>query len=583
MASTYSTRVKQAYDVTPGPGGYDLYIAQYDPIAKGPVPRYAAVAALDPGEIDESPEDDDPAAVSRPTTPARHPALYEPRSIATGRSPRKVLAVPGQPFVLTADSETNGITLINENADRRVLAVCPAPLDLLLSPDHGHLVVLCWDQTGSHASQVVSFAADFAHRPWPDLEKEAETEVTGALVAGAFEPSGDHVLAVDRLGGRMVELSMPELEMTRTMETGDVPLDVAVVAVPAAVRDRLRSGESESRERVRQALAEMIEAASGGAGHRPRSTPSPGPSSSPGSRPPATSRPTQRRPGLRPGRGRRREDRDARRGESRPSPVEHSREVLVVLHSPDTVRTEIPEGGVRLASGGHSLSLDPAGRFWVTPRQDIATVVYSLPNLSVDEAVRRLAGDVPGSPFLRGGLAVDVVDEVHESGEDFLVIGALPGAPAPGEDLEPAPVSQLWIDTATGRAADLIEQFPVFEAGGHGGAAPRAAETRFFDYSPVVGPDGKAGPVMPHRLERVVAGDWLQHVQLRDFRVDPDLPANLFDMKWLGDKQPAPGAIFRTEEVDRQPAAGGAPGWAVATERSPNPIETSARHPSAPI
>jgi len=45
-------------------------------------------------------------------------------------------------------------------------------------------------------------------------------------------------------------------------------------------------------------------------------------------------------------------------------------------------------------------------------------------------------------------------------------------------------------------------------------------------------------------------------------------------MKLLGDKQPAQGAIFRAEKVDREPAAGGGPGWAVATERAPDPIET---------
>ena len=196
--------------MTPGPGGKELYVAQYDPIAKGVVPRYGAVAALDHHEIDESPQDDDPAVVAAAGEGGPHkPVLFEPRSISTGRSPRKVLAIPGQPFVLTADSETNGITLINENADRRVLATCPAPLDLLLSPDLDHLVVLCWDESGSHASRVVSFKSDFSHRPWPSLEQEAETEVTGALVAGAFEPSGDHVLAVDRVGGRMVEMAMP--------------------------------------------------------------------------------------------------------------------------------------------------------------------------------------------------------------------------------------------------------------------------------------------------------------------------------------------------------------------------------------
>jgi len=575
VTSTYATRVKQAFDLTPGPGGYDLYIAQYDPIAKGPVPRYEAVAALDPRSVDESVKSLDAEQGVETEAPAMgHPALFEPRSIGTGRSPRRVVTVPGQPFVLTADSETNGITLINRNGDRRVFAVCPAPLDLLVSPDNSRMVVLCWDQDGSHESRVVSLKTDFAHRPWPDLSKETETVVTGALVAGAFDPSGEHVLAVDRLGGRMVELSMPELEVTRTMETGDVPLDVAVVEVPTAVRDRLRSGESETRQRVRQALGRMIEAATGGTDTASFDTL-------------AwtervswleTSEPDKAEPDeVEP------EDSETETGESSADPVEQTREVLVVLRAPDTLRTEIPEGGVRLAAGGHSLSLDPAGRFWVTPRQDLVTVVYALPDLTVDEAVRKLAGDVPGSPFLRGGLALDVIDEVQESGEDFLVLGTRPGAPSAGEGVEPAPVSQLWIDTRTGHAAEMIEQFPVFETGGHGSAAPRAAETKFFDYAPVRragGPDGSpspvglVGPVMPRRLERVVPGEWIQHVQLQDFHVDPDLPDALFDLALLGDKQPAPGAIFRTEEADRQPAAGGAPGWAVATESSPDPIRT---------
>ena len=564
VTSIDSTRVKQAYDMAPGPGGYDLYIAQYDPIGKGPVPRFEAIAALDPRTVDDSVKSEDAEAAhdagrteetGETESPAMgHPALYEPRSIGTGRSPRKVVTVPGQPFVLTADSETNGITLINRNADRRVFAVCPAPLDLLLSPDNSRMVVLCWNQDGHHASQVVSFKADFSHRPWPDLTKESETEVTGALVAGAFDPSGKHVLALDRLGGRMVELSVPELQVTRTMEAGDEPLDVAVVEVPAAVRDRLENGESETRRKVREAFERMKKASAGDAGDGAFDTLA------------WTERVTWLAPPEEGDSGKDGENAEA-------DPIEQTRETLTVLHAPDIVRTEIPEGGVRLAAGGHSLSLDPDGRFWVTPRQDLASEVYSLPNLSVDEAMRAFAGDVPGSPFLRGGLALDVVDEVEESGQRFLVIGARPGDGSPGMDLPPAAVSQLWIDPETGRAAALVEQFPVFEAGGHGSSAPKAAETKFYDYAPV-GPGGETGPVMPRRLERVVGGDWVQHVQLQDFHLDPDLPAALFDPAQLGDKQPAPGAIFHGGKVDRQPAANGQPGWAIATENAPDPIQS---------
>lgn len=572
VAAELPTMIKQAYDVAPvphwrsiapseGKTAERLFVAQFDPIAEGPVPRYGSVAALDPfvdldatGEPGESP----------PPTP-------QPETIPTGRSPLRVVPVPGQPFVLTADSGTNGITLINELGDRRVLAVCPAPREILLAPELDRMVVLCWDDRGRHASRVVSFRSDFTARPWPELERESESSVPGGLVAGAFHPDGERVYAVDRAGGRMVELGLPGLELTSTTPTGEEPLDVAVVEVPRGALEALRTGESEDRELLREVIARARRAGApegedARAGFRDLSW-------------------TETTTWLEDPEDPAEPSADGTAGEGNEEdmePVERSRTVRLALLAPDGLRTELPEGGARIARGGVSVSLDAAGRFWVAPRQDLATAVYNLPNLTVDEAIRHLAGDVPGSRFLRGGLAVDLVSEVHEEGRRFYVLGARPG---PIEGSEEGPPSQLWIDAETGLPTNLVEQFPVFEAGGHAqGAAPRAAETKFYDFERV----GEAGTLMPRRLERIVDGEWLQHVQLSDFAVDRGLEESRFDPARLGGVEPAEGALFRPDvpEMVAASSRSSGPGRAVTVQHPAEPLGSPlARHapyPSSP-
>jgi hypothetical protein len=541
-----TTRIKQAYDLAPfrewrstwaaeGEPPERLFVAQYDPIARGPVPRYGGVAILDPRA-----EEDTGAAP-------------EPETVDTGVSPLRVVPIPGQPFVLTADSGTNGITLINQLGDRRALATCDAPREILLAPDLSRMVVLCWHDIGRHASRAVSFRSDFTARPWPSLEREAEADVPGGLVGGAFHPSGDRVYAVDRPGGRLIELGLPDLGVRREIPTGDEPQDVEVVAVSNEARSRLRSGESEGRKLLREILAlarggAASDGADGRAGFRDLAW-------------------TETTSWL--------EEPEEESAEDGAEPVMHSRTVRLALLAPDALRTEISGGGVRISRDGVSVSLDAAGRFWVTPRQDLASVVYSLPNLTVDEAIHHLAGDVPGSRFLRGGLAVDLVSEVREGGRRFYVIGTSPEATgAPGGEETEVVTSQLWIDAETGLPTNLIEQFPVFEAGGHAtGAAPRAAETKLYEFEPV----GADGPLMPRRLERVVEGDWLQHVQLTDFEVDQGLDEDLFDPARLGGFEPVAGEPFREGGIDAfttepETPSGSDPGRALLVHHPAEPV-----------
>lgn len=503
------TGVREVYDLGMAPGG-GLVLAQYDPVSRGPVPRYGYVLSYDHRA-------EDPDAVS-------------PVSRPTGASPVDVVPVPGQPFLLTADRGTNGLTLLNELGDRRALAVCRGPRRVVLSRDTHRMAVVCWEEAGRHLSEVLVFDADFAARPWPTLEKRAETAIPGGLVAADFDAAGERLFAVDRTGGRLLELDAASLELVREIPVGDAPTDVVVAALPRGVRDGLAAGDGESRRLLRQALERMR-----GEGSPVREL-AWTETISWFETPPAEEEETQ--------------GEDA----APPEPVENSRTLRVALRAPDAMRTETTEGGVRLAAGGHSLSLDRDGRFWVTPRQDLAAVVYLLPTLPVDEAIRQLAGDVPGSPFLRTGIAVDLVSEVNEDGHTSWVVGARP---------EGDRVAQLWIDAETGRPTNLVEQFPVFGGSGHGGGAPEIAETKFYDFRPVA-----RGLSLPTRLERIVQGEWLQHARLDAFAPDPGLPPESFDPALLAGVEPA--GLFAPAATAL--AADGLPGLPLPLDLPPEPV-----------
>ena len=248
--------------------------------------------------------------------------------------------------------------------------------------------------------------------------------------------------------------------------------------------------------------------------------------------------------------------------------VTRSRRLELSLDAAGALRSESPEGRRRLAQGGVSLALDAAGRFWVTPRQELISAVYSLPNLSPEETLRHLAGDLPGSPFLRIGLAVDVAAEVEHEGRHLAVIGAF---------AEGARASQLWVDAGSGRPINLVEQIPSFRSGAHeAGRFVGLAETRFGEYA-----DHEGGRRLPAHLVRVIDGERTLEVRLSEVRFDRRLPAEHFSLPRLGGAAVSP-ELFRPAAVE--PAADG-PGRAVpifAPDYLQNPWQPHPPYNSSP-
>ncbi len=487
------TEIPQVYDLAPGSDGKTLYMIQFDPLARGPRERYGYALSY---PLDE-----------------KDPGRAVPVSLRTGRSPAAIRTLRKDPFLLTADRETNGLTLLNTEGDGRAVPACPAPRAILLSPDETRLIVPCWQGDGARQSTVLTYRADFSTRPWPILVQEGQATLTGALVAGAFSPSGDRVYLVDRAGNHLLEALPATLELVRQIPTGDLPVDVAVIAVSRRARDRA-AGASPARRALAAILAKMRAAGR-----------------------PFTSL-------------------------SWSETVQGGRTLRASLAPPDRFRVETEQGSVRLAVGGDTVSFDRSGRFSTAPRQELLGIVYNLPNLAVDDAIRRLAGDVPGSPYLRGGIAVDRVVEIEQEGSRRVLVGAA---------REDERVSRLSFEAGTGRPLSLVERFPAFQPRGHTGQGfGGGVETRFYDTAP-----GGGGVWLPARLERTVDGGALERVSIVDVQVNPPLPAERFDLVRLGGAPLPPTAV---RPVAARTAAGG-PGRALPIQRSPYLAAPGEPHP----
>lgn len=460
------TEVSRVHDLAFDDSSENLFLVQYDPIHPGQSRRYAYLVSL-------------PLNAERPT----------PRSVPTGVSPVQVLNVPGQPFILTADSGTEGVTLLNIHGDGRKIPACRSPRRMLLDATASRLVVLCWDPDSGRHGHAVSYQADFASRPWPNLTEEAAVEIDAGLVAGALTSNGESLWVVDQPGRRLLELDPGRLSIRREIATGEVPMDLAVLTLPTEWRAGLEE-KSTGRERAENMIARMQETGSSFAGLRWTESIS-------WAVPPEG--------GAEPA-----DEISLLRSSAR------NRRIEVAMAAPARLRRQARDDTVSLAVGGWSLQAREDGRFWTAPRQELLSVLYALPNFDSAAALRRLAGDVPGSPYLAGGLAVDVSTEIQEDDRSYLLLGALEAN---------RPVAQLWLDMSTGRPTNLIEKFPAGAEPPHGGSSVgRFVETKFYDFKTHDG-----GVVLPSRLERSLDGRWLQQVSLEEVDVDPSFGAADFD------------------------------------------------------
>lgn len=475
--ATRRTEVSRVYDFALDASEENLFLVQYDPVSPpGERQRYAYLVSF-------------PLATERPT----------PRSVPTGRSPVQVLTVPGQPFVVTADSGTGSLSLLNIHGDGRTVPACRSPRQSLLDDAATRLVVLCWDPDSGRHGHAVSYRTDFTARPWPELTEDAAVEIDAGLVAGALTPDGESVWVVDQPGRRLLELDPERLSIRREIPTGEVPMDLALLALPPEWRARLEE-KSPGRQRVEKIVARLQ--AAGAPFSSLRWTESISWDETP-------------------------ED-EAEKQAEKPGDeisllrsITRNRRLRVAMTTPARLRRQARDDTLSLAAGAWSLTVRSDGRFWPAPRQELVSVLYALPNFEPPAALRRLAGDVSGSPYLSGGLAVDLSAEIQEEDRSYFLVGAL----------EPdQPVAQLWVDMDTGRPTNLIEKFPAGAESGHGGSTVGGfIETKFYDFETSAG-----GVVLPSRLERTLDGRWLQHVTLEEVEVDPDLAAADFDLTRLG-------------------------------------------------
>lgn len=443
------TDVGSVYDFAPAPDQRHLYLVRFDPFARGPAERFSYLVAYPLGNGGR------------------------PVSWPTGRSPVAVVAPPG-PFLLTADADTNGLTLLNHLGAARSIATCPGPRALALARDEKRLAVACREPDGRPEGWVVTYRVDFDRRPWPRIERESELRVPGDLVALRFGPE-DRIYALDQSRRELIELDLEGLRERRRFAVGDAPRDVEIIEVPPAARDRLASAPQ--RELVRRALA-RVQAESAGFS-----------------------------------------DLAWVEREHSHAP-ERERVTHIELKPPDALRVEAGGRVERIARGGDAMSFRADGTFWPAPRQELVSAVYALPALTLDQAERALAGDVPGSPYLRSGLAIDLAHEHREGGHRYVVVGA----DAPGRR-----VAQLWIDVDAARPALLVEKLPRFRRPTHSGAAgDELVETRFLDFERVVG-----GVRMPTRIERRGRGRVIE-VNLDSFRLNRGLSDRRFDLARLG-------------------------------------------------
>ena len=517
------TEISKIYDLVQRQDSAGFYMTRFDPQSKVEGERYSYI-------------------INYPYDPkSSTPSPVSPGSLRTGLGPTSIVVSTKEPFLLTADSETDGLSLINTHGDGRGVPTCPAPQAILLSPDETKMAVLCWRGLGIRESHVVLYETDFSVRPWPAITEVNAAPIKGGLVEGSFSADGDKLYVLDQLNRELIELDGKTLETRRSFSTGDVPMDVELVQVPLSVRDNLLNSEGRSRQLVKKVIKQMQSVSAPYADLSWRETASWKVDS---------------------------DDADLKEkdeeNDTEIKPVQDPAaptQRMQYYKGPNWLRTEAEGGLVRLAQAGTSVSILEDGRFWVTPRQNLLSSLYGLSNLSVDEAIQRLAGDVPGSPYLRSGIAMDVImefeekeekdssraDHDHQHEEDhephrYYVIGANETGQA---------VPQLWVDANTGYPANLIEKFPVNKAEGHEveGESKRFGgiiETKFYDYKKI---DKMYS--MPGRLERVLDNGSTEEVKIDQVKINSGIPDEKFDLALLGDTRRVPKLSEEEDDSDK--------------------------------
>lgn len=501
--------------------GSQLAKGQYDPIAKTGRKVFDNVLTL--AKLD------DPKVLSALTP--------------TGTSPARLAVDPTGDFLLTANFDGNNVSLVNDLGDGRSITLAANPRDIVFNKDGKQLIVIAWARD-SLSSDIFTLDTDFKVRPWPTIKAHNAKHLRAGLTDAEMGPDG-LLYVLDQPGKRLLVLNPDSLDEIKSIPVGDDPMAFVLRQVSNTERTQLAQ-KSASRKQLEQIITQM----------KGKAAPFKDVS--------FTETLTQQVPDET-----KTAQKDKARKPDEPEKIATKTVTSVTqteIRAPDSVRQELGDGGaVRLGQGGQATLVvkDVKGGYYnTTPRQELMHVLYLLDALTVDEAIRQLAGDVPGGEFLRNGIAVDIVNTVEEGGHTFYAIGASARA---------EPVSQLWVSAESGLPVDLVEQYPIIRTKnphGDSGGFQGLTETKLH-YHEV---DGRQ---FPFELTRYVDGVELGVAKITDVVFDKGIPAQRFSIARLGEVI-TPYASEPTLLKDAQPG----PGLAVesqGTDHVDTPLE---QHPS---
>lgn len=453
--------------------------------------------------------------------------LANPKSLSslarTGTSPARLVLDPSGELLLTANVDDRGVTILNKNGDGRRITLAPGPRDIVFNKNGKQMIVIAWPRH-SQESDIFTLETNFETRPWPEIKAQNSLHMRGGFVDA--EMGADGLLYVlDRPGKRLIAFDPDTLKEKKSIPVGDDPMAFVLRQVSAAERTQLAKKPA-SRKRLEEIIARM----------KGKAAPFKDVS--------FTETLTQYLPD---GAGTAEKDNDKDKKETANTET-ISTSTRTRIRLPDSVRQELANGGVRLGQGGQATLITKGGSYNTTPRQELIHVLYVLNALPVDEVIRQLAGDVPGSVFLRNGIAVDIVHSVEEEGKHYFAIGA-----AKKGEL----VSQLWVSAESGLPVDLVEQFPVIRS-----QNPHQPAEEFQGLAETKLEYAKVGErTFPARLLRYIDGKPIGEVTLDEVAFDQNPAPSLFQLTQLG------GVL---KPVNKQPESAkgivSGPGLAVASQ-----------------
>ncbi|HEX9756919.1 MAG TPA: DUF3105 domain-containing protein [Nitrospiria bacterium] len=483
------TEVKLPYELALAWGEKNLYVGQYDPISKGDKRVYSYVLSYPMGK-------ENPAGTSIPT----------------GDSSIRMQMDPTGEFLVVANVDGSEITLINEHNARAKITLVPGPRDVIFAGEE-NLIAICWKK-GERVSEILTMKVDWGKRPWPEFKPALARKFRGGLVTAKLAPSGKELFALDQLGENLVVFNLETLEEIRAIPVGDVPYDFVMTEVEERERDRWgKKRENQIRlERIIRGIKKN------GASFQELSFVE-------------KFKPVEEKPNPL--------EIEKKEKEKEIDP----KKIRTFFRVPDNFRQEFQNGGARLAEKGWGIAIPPGGQFYSLPRQDLSYLLYAINSLSVEEVIRHMAGDVSGSPFLKNGIAVDILGNVKEGDHKYHVIGAK----KTGEQ-----VSQIWIDAEKMIPVSLIEKFPIMAnpSPHEGSQIPKGiAETKLL-YEKV-----QEKYFLPVRMMRLMDGRVIGKVYLEDIRINPGLKDFHFDLSQLGGLgiKPEKKMLAKTVSLQKEP------------------------------